>query len=78
MVGSLVLVTQGVIMTEEMRARVAKILASATRVEKREDAQEGSISIFGDVVFVSGDIHISNTPVQNLDAHEGGRDATGQ
>ncbi len=64
-------------MTEEMRARVAKILASATRVEKREDAQEGSISIFGDVVFVSGDIHICNTPVQNHGAQEGGRDLPG-
>lgn len=77
MVGSLVLVTQGVIMTEEMRDKIAKILASATRVEKREDAQEPSISIFGDFVFVSGDVHISNTSVQNHGANDGGRDVPG-
>lgn len=65
-------------MTEEMRDKVAKILASATRVEKREDAQEASISIFGDFVFVSGDIHISNTSVQNHGAHESGLDLPGK
>lgn len=69
-------------MTEEMRAKVAKILASATRVEKREDAredaQEASISIFGDFVFVSGDIHICNTSVQNQGADDGARDLPGQ